>query len=173
MKSGIYLLTWGIHRCYVGQSVDINHRYKTHLDKMMANKHTVKVQDCYDRWGVPRCEVVTLCHPDHLDVLESYWIHHYLERWGNKLVNTTIPEKPEGSEVLKSHSQLLEYSTGELLAHIVDCQAEGLRYQAEINNLRAEGLILPGELDRLYSLEKKVSYWKSQSWWYRLWNGYS
>jgi hypothetical protein len=45
--------------------------------------------------------------------------------------------------------------------------------QTELKNLRDEGVVLPGELDRLRDLELEVASlraYKSRSWWYKLWN---
>jgi hypothetical protein len=161
MKSGIYILKFDSGYSYIGKSVDISARYKQHLNSLRRGNHTSELQSHYKVWGVPSCEVLELCHPDHLDVLERSWISR-----GVNLLNTVYPDVPEHDSWVRSYSHVLENSTGSLLKYMAETQSE-------LKTLRNQGMVLPGELDRLKELEKEVGdlqAYKSRSWWYKLWN---
>jgi hypothetical protein len=76
------------------------------------------------------------------------------------------PDAPEHDLWIRRYSGVLENSTGSLLKYMSETQTE-------LKNLRDEGVVLPGELDRLRDLELEVASlraYKSSSWWYKLWN---
>jgi hypothetical protein len=161
MKSGIYVLKFDSGYTYIGKSVDINARYKQHLNSLRRGNHTAELQAHYKVWGIPRCEVLELCHPDHLDVLERSWISR-----GVNLLNSLYPDVPEHDLWIRRYSGVLENSTGSVVKYMSETQTE-------LKNLRDEGVVLPGELDRLRDLELEVASlraYKSRSWWYKLWN---
>jgi hypothetical protein len=161
MKSGIYILKFDSGYCYIGKSVDISARYKQHLNSLRRGNHTSELQAHYKVWGIPGCEVLELCHPDHLDVLERSWISR-----GVNLLNKLYPNVPEDDSWVRSYSHVLEHSTGTILKNM----AENSR---ELKDLRCHGVVAPGELDRLRDLELEVDSlraYKSSSWWYKLWN---
>jgi hypothetical protein len=161
MKSGIYILKFKSGYSYIGKSVDISARYKQHLNSLQRGNHSVELQSHYKVWGVPGCEVLELCHPDHLDVLERSWIAR-----GTNLLNTVYPGVPHHDSWIRSYSHVLEHSTGALLKNMA-------KTAVELKGLRKNGVVAPGELDRLRDLEKEVEdlrAYKSRSWWYKLWN---
>jgi hypothetical protein len=161
MKSGIYVLKFDSGYAYIGKSVDISSRYKQHLNSLRRGNHTSELQAHYKVWGIPRCEVLELCHPDHLDVLERSWISR-----GVNLLNTVYHEPPHQDSWVRSHSHVLQHSTGTLLKNMVESARE-------LKDLRRHGVVAPGELDRLRDLELEVASlraYKSSSWWYKLWN---
>lgn len=99
MKSGIYTLTFSDGSVYVGKSVDIPKRWAQHTKAMQKGTHTSKIQDVYNKYGVPEYDVIFECHPDHIDILETYFINSY---WDDKILNTTRPADIDdlGKEIL-------------------------------------------------------------------------
>lgn len=73
---GIYKLTfpelpdWP----YVGQSLDINHRYYLHLNSLKRGDSNYKLQDAYDQGGDPELEVLEECSRDQLNDREQFWV---------------------------------------------------------------------------------------------------
>jgi hypothetical protein len=88
MGSGIYKLTFKDGSIYIGKSANIDKRWSQHTKAMLKGTHTKKIQDAYARFGDPLYEVVFECHPDHIDILENYFISLY---WSNRILNTTKP----------------------------------------------------------------------------------
>lgn len=89
MSSGIYKLTFPDGSIYIGKSVDINKRWTQHSKALQKGTHTKNMQQVYDKCGAPRYEIIFECHPDHIDILENYFINLY---WGaESMLNTTRP----------------------------------------------------------------------------------
>lgn len=194
MNSGIYLLGFeGGNTCYVGKSVDIKVRYQQHLDKFQKGTHTKIMQREYDHWGPPKMEVVTPCHPDHIDILEAVYIDHYRHHYGSRLLNTQFPEVPECNRDLVDHEELLQYSTRDhirTLQHYANrlesCEGERDLARGEVEHYQNSGLMLPEEREDLTyyraqcenldcqvgELELEVvelKRYKNLSWWGKLW----
>lgn len=54
MTIGIYRLCFnGTDQCYVGQSVNIEKRYKQHLSSFINNKANPKMMEAYIQYGNP------------------------------------------------------------------------------------------------------------------------
>ena len=59
MTVGIYKLTFaGTDKCYIGQSVHIEKRYKEHLNAMTKGFAKIKLQEAYSLYGTPTLEVI-------------------------------------------------------------------------------------------------------------------
>ena len=59
MTCGIYLLRFtGTNKVYIGQSVDIEYRYKKHIQNLKNGKHNYKMLDAYSRYGLPELEIL-------------------------------------------------------------------------------------------------------------------
>lgn len=78
--SGIYKITCIakniIHALYVGQSGNVNKRWKTHLSALSSQSHhNPKLQTCYNRWGASSFKFTLLerCSLDKLTEREQYW----------------------------------------------------------------------------------------------------
>jgi len=67
MTIGIYLLKFqNTNKVYVGQSVNIEYRYKKHIQALKRSTSNYKLQEAYKAYGIP--ELVILC--DNLTVEE-------------------------------------------------------------------------------------------------------
>lgn len=90
MTSGIYLLNFKDEAFYIGQSQDIETRWKQHRDKFVKGKAAEKMQNAYNQYGMPMGSILVRCHKDFLDTFENYFI------WDQKqfpgCLNTSAPE---------------------------------------------------------------------------------
>lgn len=76
MTIGIYCLRFeGTDRVYVGQSVNIEHRYKAHLSNIKTSKHiNSKIQEAYHIYGTPKLEILCICGLGELNHMEEFYI---------------------------------------------------------------------------------------------------
>jgi len=72
MTCGIYVLKFkDTTRVYLGQSIDIENRYLSHIQSMKAGKSSRKLMEAYNTWGTPSYEVVLECSEDELNYNEN------------------------------------------------------------------------------------------------------
>lgn len=90
MTTGIYLLNFKDQAFYIGQSQDIETRWKQHRDKFEKGKAAEKMQNAYNHYGMPMGRILVECHKDFLDTFENYFI------WDQKqfpgCLNTSAPQ---------------------------------------------------------------------------------
>lgn len=79
MAIGIYALYWQEHDLvYIGQSQNIEARFKEHLNKMSKNIHTnYKVQNSYNLYGKPELVILEEANLDKLNDLEILWTKEF------------------------------------------------------------------------------------------------
>lgn len=79
MTIGIYALYWGVQDLiYIGQSQNIEARYKEHLYKMKNNKHTnYKVQNAFNLYGQPVLQIIEECSIERCNELEVYYTEEF------------------------------------------------------------------------------------------------
>ena len=185
MDSGIYRLTFGNQYFYIGKSENIPKRWATHRKNFEQGTHTKKMQQAYDSFGAPEYYVMLECHPDHIDLYESYFIH---QCWGPAILNTTKPRRldPDDEEALgelydrvtMNGISCMQWGT---VAHVQ--QLERLYKEHEVLQLRVEeleesGVVLPLEAEtKMFTLEQLNHQYLTElrrlqhlSWWDRLWN---
>jgi group I intron endonuclease len=88
MSSGIYSLNFPSGKFYIGKSNNIERRWEEHAKKIYTGTAAKNVQMEFNKEGTYRANVLHYCHPDHLDILETYYINYY---WGSNILNTTRP----------------------------------------------------------------------------------
>ena len=74
---GIYKITNLINnKCYIGQSIHIERRWKEHLAK---TSHSIYLQYAFAKYGIENFsfEVIEECAVTELDEKEKYWIQYY------------------------------------------------------------------------------------------------
>jgi group I intron endonuclease len=72
MTIGIYRLVFtGTDKCYVGQSINIEARFKQHLSSLEKRKANYKLLEAYDAYGTPSLEVLCECSKQELNTLEE------------------------------------------------------------------------------------------------------
>lgn len=79
MTTGIYALYWQEQDLvYIGQSQNIEARFKEHLNKMGKGTHTnYKVQDSYNLYGKPELVILEEANLDRLNDLEILWTKEF------------------------------------------------------------------------------------------------
>lgn len=79
MTIGIYALYWAEQDLvYIGQSVEIETRFKTHLWYLRTGSHSNKrVQSAYSRYGEPNLYVLEECSARELNTLEILWTEEF------------------------------------------------------------------------------------------------
>lgn len=77
--AGIYALYWEItSMVYIGQSQDVNRRFREHISKLKAGKHTnYKVTEHYSNFGIPELVILEICGIDKLNELEIVWTSEF------------------------------------------------------------------------------------------------
>lgn len=81
---GIYKLEFGDGSVYIGQSIDIDSRIKSHrLDLSRGSHPNRSMQEVYDAYdGEMDVEVLEECEPDELNELEKGYIEQYDSFYG-------------------------------------------------------------------------------------------
>ena len=79
MLCGIYALYWEqSSMVYVGKSINIDRRYKTHLRQLQDKEHAnYKIQEQYNAFGKPNLVLLELGEPSSLNSLEHSWINEF------------------------------------------------------------------------------------------------
>lgn len=68
MTIGIYKLVFkGTDKVYIGQSIDINRRFKEHLNDLKKNQSHGKLQEAYNVYGKPSLETILECTVEELN----------------------------------------------------------------------------------------------------------
>ena len=164
MKSGIYKLIFTSGKCYIGKSADIDARWRQHTDRFNKGDTAGKLQQEYNRCGMPQLEVIFECHVDHVDIMETYCVHAH-DR--GLLLNTSIPEALEQEDYNKllMEPELLKYSTADHVALIASLNKEAHEYRADINKMKTTANPLESEIERL---KDEVNYYKAQPWYSKI-----
>lgn len=72
MTCGIYKLKFnGTDKVYVGQSVNIENRYRQHITNLGNNKASPKLQEAFTRYGIPNLIILLECSISDLDANEE------------------------------------------------------------------------------------------------------
>ncbi len=79
MTIGIYALYWEEQDLiYIGQSVNIEKRFKDHLYKLRTKTHSnYKVLSTYEQYGTPTFNIVETCTLSKLDEAEIFWTNEF------------------------------------------------------------------------------------------------
>ena len=71
MTCGIYRLVFtGTDKCYIGQSVNIENRYYTHISSFENSRANEKLMEAVKHYGNPKLEILCECYPSELNSLE-------------------------------------------------------------------------------------------------------
>jgi group I intron endonuclease len=76
---GIYKIISPSQRIYIGQSVDILHRFKTYIRMYTKNKHQTKLHRSFIKYGVDThtFEIIEVCNELELNEKERHWQDFY------------------------------------------------------------------------------------------------
>lgn len=89
MTSGVYELTFSNGDRYIGKSINIETRWKQHLDKFQKGTAARNMQQAYNTYGAPSGDILCKCHSDHIDILEACYIARH-----NPELNSDRPLDP-------------------------------------------------------------------------------
>lgn len=71
MTCGIYRLVFtGTDKCYIGQSVNIEKRFRAHLISLKNSSSPTKLQQAFNKFGLPSLELILECKSSELDKAE-------------------------------------------------------------------------------------------------------
>jgi len=109
---------------YIGRSTNLNKRKLEHLSTLLRNKHVnSKLQNYYNKYGVPNIEVLEYADADSLKDLEIYYINEF-DSFKNGLNLTNGGENcgyGEGNNAAKhkqeDYLKVLDYLANTNLAH--------------------------------------------------------
>lgn len=78
MTIGIYKLFFnGLDKVYIGQSINIERRYRAHLNNCLNKQASIKLQEAYNKYGLPSIEILCITKKEELDTKENYYIELY------------------------------------------------------------------------------------------------
>lgn len=79
MKSGIYKITSPSGKIYIGQSIEIEERWRQYRVSLLSSRSQPALHNSFLKHGVRshNFEVVELCQVDLLNRRERYWQDHY------------------------------------------------------------------------------------------------
>lgn len=87
--SGIYKITFPSGNFYIGKSIDVYARWKQHTDKLKKGTAAKPMQVQWNTHKQFKAECIFECHPDHIDIMEAFYISRMLPP-----LNTTRPQDP-------------------------------------------------------------------------------
>lgn len=103
MTIGIYRLVFkNTDKCYVGQSVHIEKRFKEHLYSFKTETATSKLLEAYKVYGVPELEILVECSASELDIFEDEAIEIFQDNFNTY---TTANQAPYGKGTEASNSK--------------------------------------------------------------------
>lgn len=109
---GIYKITYvKTGKCYVGSSIDIDKRWKSHIKNLKSKSHHSKgLQNVYNKHGldVLKFEVIEECNVQDLRKREEYWINKCDSYFKGFNSCRYVKEVPEYSE---SHKKMISEKT--------------------------------------------------------------
>lgn len=110
MTIGIYRLVFkNTNKCYIGQSVHIEKRFKEHLYSFKAETATEKLLNTYKVYGTPELEILTECSSDELDDFEDETLEIFKDNFNTY---TSANQAPYGKGTESGNSK---YSKTQLL----------------------------------------------------------
>jgi len=158
INTGIYKLVFGDSLIYIGKSIDIERRCAQHLKALKNGTHTTKLQEAYDKYGEPKCIVLFECHPDHINILEVYFINLF---WNENILNSTRPgDLLDGEKAILRTSpiEVWDASTFEMLEEINELEKANAAIQDRLNKLADVNKYLADLEDKVFILQNRKLY---------------
>ena len=136
MTSGIYQLNFDNQAYYIGQSQDMETRWKQHADKFLKGKAAAKMQDAYNQLGMPNAMIIIECHKDYLDIMETYYIH--VQKQYANCLNTSAPalDPKINYDWLLLNKPMLQFSSVEIISDFIDLAKNNTKLEEEHDDLK-------------------------------------
>jgi len=78
MTCGIYILLFSnTDKVYIGQSVNIEKRFKEHIWALSVGRESPKMQEAFAKFGHPVCELLCISAVENLNSLEYMYIKEF------------------------------------------------------------------------------------------------
>ena len=148
MNSGIYALEFPNEIFYIGKSDNIPRRWEEHRKSFLKGSHTKKMQWAYDIYGMPQFRVLLECHRDHIDLMESIFIHGNQDK---DLLNGNKPSavSDEESTVLLASNDELKVSTATHIRRMKYAESTLVELTVEYDDLKTTGIYLPEDVEQM------------------------
>lgn len=142
---GIYKITSPTNRVYIGQSIDILHRFKTYKRMYSKNQHQTKLHRSFLKHGVinHKFEILEICEYEELNVRERYYQDFYDVLNGGLNCNLTKTNDKSGKVSEETRVKMSIASTGnqhwkgkkhtEESKEKIRLSKIGLKYSDEVN----------------------------------------
>ena len=136
MTSGIYQLNFDNQAYYIGQSQDMEARWKQHADKFIKGKAAQKMQYAYNQLGMPMTGIVIECHKDYLDIMETFYIHDQ-KQYPNCLNTSAPPLDPNIDYTWLYHNRhMLKFSSFDIIQNFVSAVEDKNKLQETHETLK-------------------------------------
>jgi len=136
MTCGIYKLNFpNTNGVYIGQSINIEKRFKEHIRDLRNNCHSIKMNAAFRSFGYPTLEIVLECSSIELDLAENTAI----DIWKSADIGfNTSREASGGCELKGENSPLSVYSNMQIIEvfdYLVDYPEVSLRDVSDITKV--------------------------------------
>lgn len=137
MTTGIYLLNFKDQAFYIGQSQDIETRWKQHRDKFEKGKAAEKMQNAYNHYGMPMGSILVECHKDFLDTFENYFIWDQKQFPGCLNTSAPQPDLTINYDFLLSQKDLIMASPVDLIEVAIELTRDNKAVEIKLKELQA------------------------------------
>lgn len=116
---GIYKITnLNNQKCYIGQSIELKKRYRSHRNALRTNKHPNNhLQNAFNKGDKFTFEVIELCSTDELDNREITWIGFFESTnrlYGYNFESGGYVNRQKHPETIQKHrKRMLDYFSDE------------------------------------------------------------
>lgn len=138
MTSGIYKLNFNDQAYYIGQSQDMESRWKQHADKFLKGKSAKKMQDAYDEYGMPEATILLECHKDYLDIMENYYIAQQKTRPNCLNSSTPALESNVDYDWLMQNTNMLAFSSIDILRELFTTVQQKTELETKYEAIRTQ-----------------------------------
>lgn len=116
MTCGIYRIRFsGTDKVYIGQSRHVEVRWKEHLNSLLSNSHTQKLQQAYREFGKPIFDLLLECPSEDLDDSENTAIEIY-KAFTEGLNSLPYAEStPTGKDLVGERNPRSKYSNAQII----------------------------------------------------------
>lgn len=113
MTCGIYKLNFNnTDKVYIGQSINIEKRFKEHIYELCNQIHSIKMNAAYSLFGIPTLEILIECDSTELDITEN----EAIDIWNSKVLGFNTSTKASGGSSLKGEdSPTSKYSNIQII----------------------------------------------------------
>ena len=138
MTIGIYKLIFSDVDTYIGQSIDIEKRFKQHIYNFKNNLASIKLSEAYKVYGIPILEIIEIAKSaESLSILEEFYIKYSLPtlnsiQFSTKEITESSLKRARGEDIKELLSLIREKNK------VIETQRDALKeayYLLEQNKL--------------------------------------